>query len=77
MAWGSILYVALITSVVGYTIWFWLLKRMEATRVSILANMQPIVAGVLGIYLLGEAVNVPFIIGALIILGGVTIAQKA
>ena len=77
MAWGSILYVALITSVVGYTIWFWLLKRMEATRVSVLANMQPIVAGVLGIYLLGEAVNVPFIIGALIILGGVTIAQKA
>lgn len=77
MAWMAILYITLVTSVIGYVIWYWLLKFTEASKLSVLSNTQPVVAGILGYYLLGEAVSVPFVIGALIILAGVTLTQKS
>jgi drug/metabolite transporter (DMT)-like permease len=75
--WWSIFYITIVTSVIGYSIWYWLLKRMEASRVSVLSNAQPIVAGLLGFWLLHEAVTAAFIIGAVIIIVGVTLTQTA
>ncbi len=75
--WLSILYIAIITSVIGYSIWYWLLKYMEASKASVLVNVQPIVAGILGYYLLGETISLPFVIGGIIILTGVTVTQQA
>ncbi len=77
MGWFSILYIAILTSVVAYSIWYWLLKYMEASRLSVLTNFQPVVAGILGIYILNEPLTIPFVIGGLIILAGVTITQRA
>ena len=50
---------------------------MEAGRASVLTNIQPIVAGFFGLYILSEPLTLPFIIGGIIILAGVTITQKA
>lgn len=75
--WLSIVYIAILTSVVAYSIWYWLLKYMEASRLSVITNFQPVVAGILGYYILGESLSFLFIIGGLIILSGVTITQKA
>jgi drug/metabolite transporter (DMT)-like permease len=75
--WLSILYIAIITSVIGYSIWYWLLKHMEASKASVLVNVQPIVAGILGFYLLGETISLPFVVGGIIILIGVTVTQQA
>ncbi|MDD4053079.1 MAG: DMT family transporter [candidate division Zixibacteria bacterium] len=77
MGWWSIVYVTMVTSVIGYSIWYWLLKFMEASRVSVLSNAQPIVAGALGFFLLRETVTAPFIVGAIIILIGVMLTQMA
>ena len=75
--WLSILYIAIVTSVIGYSIWYWLLKYMEASKASVLVNIQPIVAGILGYYLLGETISLPFVVGGIIILTGVTVTQQA
>ncbi len=75
--WIAILYLALGTSVVVYCGWYWLLRYMEASRVAVLTNLQPIVAGLLGLHFLNEAITIPFIIAAAIILVGVTITQRA
>jgi drug/metabolite transporter (DMT)-like permease len=75
--WLSILYIAILTSVIAYFLWYWLLKYMEASRLAVLVNLQPVVAGVAGYYLLSEPLTMPFIFGGLIILAGVTITQKA
>ena len=77
LGWFSILYIAIMTSVVAYSIWYWLLKYMEASRLSVLTNFQPVVAGILGIYILHEPLTIPFIVGGLIIIVGVTITQRA
>jgi drug/metabolite transporter (DMT)-like permease len=75
--WLSILYIAIGTSVIAYSLWYWLLKYMEASRVSVLINAQPVVAGIAAYYLLSEPLTMPFIVGGIIILAGVTITQKA
>jgi len=75
--WWSIGYVTIVTSVIGYSIWYWLLKFMDASRVSVLSNAQPIVAGILGYFMLGEAISAPFLIGAVIIVAGVVLTQTS
>jgi drug/metabolite transporter (DMT)-like permease len=75
--WWSIGYVTMVTSVIGYSIWYWLLKFMEASRVSVLSNAQPIVAGILGYIMLGETLSAPFLIGAVVIMAGVILTQTA
>lgn len=75
--WLSILYIAIMTSVVSYSIWYWMLKYMEASRLAVITNFQPVVAGILGFYILGESLSFLFVIGGLIILIGVTVTQKA
>ena len=77
VGWLSILYIAILTSVVSYSIWYWLLKYMEASRLAVITNFQPVVAGILGYYILGESLSFIFIVGGLIILVGVTVTQKA
>ncbi len=75
--WLGILYISILTSVVGYSLWYWLIKYMEATRAAVLVNIQPIIAGILGYYMLNEAISAHFIIGGLVILSGVYVTQKA
>jgi drug/metabolite transporter (DMT)-like permease len=53
-----------------------MLKYMEASRLAVLVNAQPVIAGILGIYMLNEPLTLPFVIGGIIILAGVTITQK-
>lgn len=75
--WISIGYIAIGTSVVAYSMWYWLLKYLDASQLAVLNNLQPIVAGLLGFILLGELATLPFVLAGAIILAGVTITQKA
>lgn len=75
--WWSLLYISIVTSVIGYSIWYWLIKHMEASRAAVLTNIQPIIAGVLGFYILGETIDWQFVVGGIIILAGVYLTQRA
>jgi drug/metabolite transporter (DMT)-like permease len=69
-AWGSVLYVAIGTSVVAYLIWYWVLKYMDASRVAVYHNTQPIIASYVAYSFLGEPLGALFIVGGLIVLAG-------
>ena len=49
----------------------------EASRVAVITNFQPVIAGILGYYILGESLSALFVFGGLIVLAGVTVTQKA
>ncbi|MBN1211680.1 MAG: EamA family transporter [candidate division Zixibacteria bacterium] len=74
-AWGSVLYMALGLSVFVYVLWYWLLKYMDASRVAVYHNIQPVIATVVAYVFLGEVLTVPFIIGGLIVLAGVITSE--
>lgn len=74
-AWGSVLYMAVGISVLVYVVWYWLLKRFEASRLAVYHNIQPIIASVVAYLYLAEPLSSTFIIGGLVVLAGVVITE--
>ena len=62
-------------SVVVYMLWLWLLKYMEASRIAIYHNIQPIIATLVAYFFLHEVVGWPFVIGGIAVIGGVIISE--
>lgn len=75
-AWGSVVYMAVGLSLVVYVLWYWVLKYMEASRIAIFHNVQPVLATVIAALWLGEQLTGTFIIGGLVVLTGVLIAES-
>lgn len=74
-AWGSVVYMALGMSVVVYVLWYWLLKYMDASRLAVYHNVQPIIASGLAYAFLGESLGTAFVIGGIAVLAGVVITE--
>ncbi len=74
-AWLTVLYMAIATSVVAYTIWYWLLNFMEASRLAVFSNIQPIVATSVAFFTLGEQPPLSFFIGGSVVLAGVLVTE--
>ncbi|UCG60312.1 MAG: DMT family transporter [Candidatus Zixiibacteriota bacterium] len=74
-AWWSIVYVALGVSVAAYVLWYWVLKYMEASRVAVFHNMQPLLAAGVAYVWLGEPLGLSFLVGGSIAIGGVVVAE--
>ena len=51
------------------------LKRLDAGQAAIVATVEPVVAGAVGVILLGEALTTPKLLGALLVLAGAVLAQ--
>ncbi len=73
--WISIFYMAVLISVVAYVLWYWVLKYMEASRVAIIQNIQPIIAAGVAAALLSEPITGHLILGGLVVIGGVVLTE--
>jgi len=73
--WLEVLYLGIFTSIVGYVLWYYALSKIDATRVAVFTNGQPVMTAVLAYLLLGQEVNATFIMGAAVTIGGVFITQ--
>jgi drug/metabolite transporter (DMT)-like permease len=67
----SILYLALFGSVITFTTFYWLIKRINLVILSLLAFITPIVALVLGFIFYNEDLSAQHFIGAALVLTGV------
>ncbi len=74
--WLSLLYIAIVTSVIAYSIWYWALGRMEASKLAIFQNLQPIIAALLSVLLVGETLGASFYIGGALVIAGVLLTQR-
>lgn len=74
-AWLSVLYMAIGISVAAYVLWYWVLKHLEASRMAVFHNIQPVIASAMAYFWLGEPLGAPFIVGGLIVLAGVIVAE--
>ncbi len=75
-AWLSLLYIATMTSVVSYSIWYWALARMEASKLAIFQNLQPVFAAILSMLVVSETFGFDFYLGGALVIGGVLITQR-
>ena len=52
--WAAIVYMAVFSSALAYVFYFWLLRYLEASRLSAFTYLLPVLATILGILWLGE-----------------------
>ncbi|MDQ7001122.1 MAG: DMT family transporter [Ghiorsea sp.] len=71
----AILYLALFGSVFGFSLYFYVLKHVQATKVALIALMTPITSLLLGYYLNQEPITIHIIIGAALIISGLAIFE--
>jgi drug/metabolite transporter (DMT)-like permease len=75
-AWAAVVFLALVTSIVGYLGWYWALDRGGIARIATLQFLQPVSGFALAAIVLGENVTVPIAVGSALIVGGILIAQR-
>ena len=73
--WGTILYLAVLGSVVAFSLYFWTIKRIDVTLLSYQTFIIPILALLFGWIFIHEGVSARVALGTLLILGGISLAN--
>lgn len=73
----ALAYLTLLGSVVGYTAYLWLLKRVEPAKVGTNFYVNPVVAVAAGRLVAGEPVTATMLVAAAVILAGVAVINTA
>jgi drug/metabolite transporter (DMT)-like permease len=72
---GSIFYLGIFGSVVTFSVYFWMLKRVEAVYLSLLSFITPILAVILGGIILNEKLDLHVVYGGTLVLTGVLLTN--
>jgi drug/metabolite transporter (DMT)-like permease len=67
----GLLYLALLGSVIGNTAYLWLLDRMSAPIVATYTFINPVIALILGWWILDERITLPSLMGAALVIGSI------
>jgi drug/metabolite transporter (DMT)-like permease len=71
----GIAYGAVFSSAIAYGLFAWGLAKISATDTAMFAYVDPIVGTVAGALLLHEPITIPFLGGAILIFGGIFLAE--
>lgn len=75
--WWQLFYLGVITSGIGYGLWYYALSRLESSKVAVFNNLQPVITSALAFVLLGASPSPLFVLGGAIALVGVIITQRS
>ena len=76
VAWASLVYMAVFPSVVCYSIYYYALTHVPASRVSAFSYLQPLLAMLMAVPLLGEQPTKSLLMGGALVLFGVFLAER-
>lgn len=71
----GILFGIFLSSIVGYYLFYWAIKKLPASEVSLFAYIDPVIAIVIAMPLLGEIPTLTYIFGASLVFLGIYIAE--
>ncbi len=71
MAVVSLLYLAIVGSVIAFLLYYWLVQNMDVTKSMLIALVTPVVAVILGMIVLHEELSWRTVIGGAMIIGGI------
>jgi len=74
--WVGLLYMASLSAVAGYLLFYWALRHMDASRVVVVNYFQPVVVVLLSIPLLGERPTPRLLASAALVIMGVYWAER-
>ena len=77
MDWLSIFYLSIFGTVVGYVWYYEGIKRIGPTKAGLFINFVPIFAVLLAFLILKEVITVSLVTGAVLVISGVYLTNKA
>ncbi len=72
---GSVVYLGVFGSIVAFTSYYWLLKRVSVLMMSLVAFITPILALLLGWVFYNESLTTTHLLGSVLVLTGLFISQ--
>lgn len=69
--WAAILYMALISAVAAYLVYFWALRHVPASRLGAVLHANPVAIAVLGVWLMHDPVTWNLVVGGTLVLTGI------
>lgn len=75
--WFSVLYLSLLSTVVGYTLFYTLVSRGAVSKVAVQLYLAPVVSVIGGVILLGESVGIYTIVGGALLLASIALATRS
>ncbi|HXP75437.1 MAG TPA: DMT family transporter [Stellaceae bacterium] len=76
LGWSAVIYLALGSTIVGYICWYWALQRGGIARIGATQFAQPVIALGFAVAVLREPLTPPLMLAALLVVAGVTLAQR-
>ena len=73
MALVSLLYLAIVGSVIAFILYYWLVQHMDVTKSMLIALVTPVTAVVLGMIVLGEQMDWRTVAGGVLVLSGIAL----
>jgi len=73
--WIAILYLALFGSVFGFSLYYYVLKHVEATKVALISLVTPVTSLLLGHLFNNEALTLNIMLGAALIIAGLAVFE--
>ena len=74
-SYALLLLLSVVHTALAFALYTFGLRRLGAGRSAIVATVEPVVAGAIGVTLLGEGLTAPKVLGALLVLAGAALAQ--
>ncbi len=74
--WFGLFYLGVITSGLGFALWYVLLTKLESSKVAVFNNLQPVLTTILAVIFLHQQPSLLFVIGGIVAIVGVVITQR-
>jgi len=74
---GALVYLAIVGSALTFTLYYWLLRRVRASRVALIAYATPVIAVATGVIFLHEPLTSRFVMGGGLVIAGVAFTAKS
>jgi drug/metabolite transporter (DMT)-like permease len=75
--WLAFLYVTVLGTIVPFVLYLKALERMEASRVSITSTIEPVIAGVVAFFFIGEKMGPPQVLGGVLVIAAIILLQRS
>lgn len=70
------LYLGAVTSGIGYAIWYYALTKIDASKLAVFNNLQPVLTAAMAFFIFDTPITLYFISGAVTVITGVVLTQK-
>lgn len=75
--WAHLGFQGVVVSFASFLAWCWLLRRYLASRLGVFSFLTPLFGVALGVVLLGESLQAPFLAGSALVLAGIGLVSTA